>query len=595
MKRVYKCTAWLVLTFFVTSLGAPLAHAGDSDDEYYASQVEQRVALRGSLEEQYQDAMKRQQEIQAQLDELDRYRPANQEEQDYLSRQRDQLKEYYERNDTILGRTRTRLTEVYNNLQSDYAKVKSSSNPRLQQLGDVIGAAGASSFVAPLAARPTVGELGASGGYLFNRARLGTVNARIGADGTGGLYNRAATGLGTAAANNSAMATQLSGTKWVSVGNPGEAGFRLQPQQANGQFTKGSLRPPSDLSPTQQARWADSMLTLKNSNMNITHELNVAQRQLRATTSAKGKQILEARIESLKGKQSQLQSDIKKFESETAPQHTPKGQLKAMAISAGKWAAMSVGITIGANVVNQLSQNGWDPRAVDWKAATADVRTAQFWGGTAGSFIGSYGASIIASALPGGPFVKALAAVGGAAIGWQVGSGNLANTDWMQLGVTTVGSTIGMLIGQAICPIPGLGAILGGIAGHWLSNKVLTLVRDWLATPTSTSEGNSQAYDYGDGYQNPAQSGGYQGGDPSIGGGYQQGGDTGGYGQAQIAELKTERDRAYKEWMAAQNEYPRDLQKVEQALRAFQERTRQLRALQSSASMSDYDRYGNRR
>lgn len=594
MKRVYKCTAWLVLTFFVTSLGAPLAHAGNSDDDYYASQVEQRVALRGSLEQQYQDAMKRQQEIQAQLDEIDRYQPKSQEEQDQLSRQRSQLREYFERNDTILGRTKERLTEVYNNLQADYTKVSNSTSPRLQQLGDVIGAAGASSFVAPLAARPTVGELGASGGYLFNKARLGTVNVRIGADGTSGLYNRAATGLGNAATNNAAAATQLQGTKWVKVGTPGDAGFRLQPQQANGQFAKGSLRPPEGLSPTQQARWADNMVSLKGSHANITHDLNIAQRQLRATTSAKGKAILEARVKSLQSKQASLQGDINKFEAETAPQHTPKGQLKTMAISAGKWAAMSVGITIGANVVTQLSNNGWDPRAVDWKAATADIRTTQFWGGTAGSFLGSYGASIIASALPGGPFVKALAAVGGAAIGWQVGSGNLANTDWTQLGVTTVGATIGMLIGQAICPIPGLGAILGGIAGNWLANKALGMVRDWLATPTSTSSSQDQTYSYGDGYQNPAQSGGYQGGDPSVSGGYQDAG-SGGYSQAQIGSLKTERDQAYKEWMAAQNEYPRDLAKVEQALRSFQEKTRQLRSLQAGSSMSDYDRYGNRR
>ncbi len=597
MKRVYTCTAWIVLTFFVTSLGVPLtAYAGSAEDDYYASQVEQRVALRGSLDTQYQSAMKRQQDIQQQINQLDAFDPYNQSERDQLARQKEQLQEFYDRNATIVNRTKDKLVTVFNELQDDFRNVSNSSNPKLQQLGAVIGAIGASSYIAPLAVRPTTAQLGASGKHIFNQARVSTVNARIGTDGTSGLYNRAATGLGNSAVAHSNMASQLSGTKWIKVGTPGQAGFRLQPQQANGQFSKGSLQPPKGYSATQQASWANNMITLKNTNFNVTHQLNVAQQQLRSTTSAAGQKVLKARIDSLQNTQTRLNNDIAKFKQETAPQHTPKGQLKTMAVSAGKWAAMSVGITIGANAINQMSQNGWDPRAVDWKAASADLRTKQFWGGTAGSFIGSYGASIVASALPGGPFVKALFAIGGAAVGWQVGSGNLATTDWTQLGVTTVGATIGMLIGQAICPIPGLGAIIGGIAGNWLANKGLKMVRDWLATPTSTSSSQDQTYSYNQNNQGQDQSGyatGYQGGDPSTSGGYTGGQSS--YSQDQVGKLKVERDQAYKEWMAAQNEYPRNLAKVEQALRTFQQRTRDLRSVQGSAQLSDFDRSGNRR
>ena len=50
-------------------------------------------------------------------------------------------------------------------------------------------------------------------------------------------------------------------------------------------------------------------------------------------------------------------------------------------------------------------------------------------------------------------------------------------TDWTELGVTSVGATIGATLGMALGPI---GSFLGGMAGHYLSKWLLDTIREKL-------------------------------------------------------------------------------------------------------------------
>lgn len=58
----------------------------------------------------------------------------------------------------------------------------------------------------------------------------------------------------------------------------------------------------------------------------------------------------------------------------------------------------------------------------------------KFWGGLAGDFVFTAVLTGLAGALPGGSFLKMLLPIGGGFVGWEVGSGNLRNTNWMALG-----------------------------------------------------------------------------------------------------------------------------------------------------------------
>jgi hypothetical protein len=149
--------------------------------------------------------------------------------------------------------------------------------------------------------------------------------------------------------------------------------------------------------------------------------------------------------------------------------------MKAVAASAVKWGGLSVGITLASNVATQFVQN---KGKVDWGSATDFLRDGKFWGGTAGGFVGAMAGGAIAAAVPGGPFVKALLSIGGASVGHQIGSGQIGKTDWLGLGVTTLGSAAGTALGMSVGgPV---GALVGGIAGQMLTQFVYDKVKDYL-------------------------------------------------------------------------------------------------------------------
>jgi hypothetical protein len=211
-------------------------------------------------------------------------------------------------------------------------------------------------------------------------------------------------------------------------------------------------------------------------------------------------------IKRLQGEQKQLNKDIKTAEKGERSPSAAKNMVK----SAAKWALFSTALTVSMRAIDQLRENDWDVSSIDWSDAVAPLKTPEFWGGTAGSF----GLSMLASAvIPGGTWLKTLGAIGGAAVGWQIGSGNLRHTDWGELGASTLGSTIGTILGSALGPV---GAFLGGLAGHFLATWALGKIRDWLEEgSTAYSSDDRQVVDL-DGDVTPYAGGGRSRDGPSA-------------------------------------------------------------------------------
>ncbi len=269
------------------------------------------------------------------------------------------------------------------------------------------------------------------------------------------------------------------------------------------------------------------------------------------TAGTKTGEVLSRTGERIQGQKTKLDGEIAQYK-ETHQGHWA-ARARQLGASAAKWAAFSAGVAVTSRAIESWRQTG----RVDWGYATQDLRDTRFWTGTAGSFVGSMAASAlvsgISSAIPGGAFLRTFAAIGGAAVGWQVGSGNLANTDWMQLGATTVGATIGAILGGAFGPV---GAILGGMLGHFVADYLLNVVRNWASVP-------SESYSYDQAYQGTGPA--YGGGSPDQAYPGQYGGSPGyagsGPGQAPMQPaypkpdgaygLKQERDRLYSEFREA--------------------------------------------
>lgn len=230
-------------------------------------------------------------------------------------------------------------------------------------------------------------------------------------------------------------------------------------------------------------------------------QASTAIRDLKAQAKSAPKEArksINQEIKRLQGEQKQLNKDIKAAEKGERGPSAAKNMVK----SAAKWALFSTALTVSMRAFDQLRENDWDISSIDWSDATAPLKTPEFWGGTAGSF----GLSMLASAvIPGGTWMKTLGAIGGAAVGWQIGSGNLRHTDWAELGASTLGSTIGTILGSALGPV---GAFLGGLAGHFLATWALGKVRDWLEEgSTSYSSDDRQVVDL-DGDVTPYAGGG---------------------------------------------------------------------------------------
>ena len=210
------------------------------------------------------------------------------------------------------------------------------------------------------------------------------------------------------------------------------------------------------------------------------------------------------------------------------------------------------------------------------KGAGAMLKEGWFWGGTAGSFVGSMAGTAIASAIPGGALIKTLFAVGGAAIGWQAGSGNLENTDWTKLGATTVGATVGAIAGGILLSFLGpFGPMIGGMVGHVVAGWLVDKVRSWMAADNVTYARPEQNQNYTQSSDQAQMGSAYS--DQTD---YSQSNQNSVGGEASV--LGAERNTIMTEIRAAMEAMPPDMRRVAQLQQRLTQVDRSLNAQRSA-------------
>lgn len=628
--------------------------ANDGARERYIDTVRSDMAVTEEVERQYREAERRQAQYDEHLrywQSMQGYPPPQgQSEASWRDQVRSQVEKFQgwaATNTEHLRRSGERLQVQYQRMNRHSEAVRASRDEIVKQnLGTLIGVAGMSRWVAPVTpvvnpatgasvnpGRITGGELAGGAAQVSRQAAsaaIGSNPQRLQAAG------QAATGYGARAADaRAALPTQGSSGLTGAVGLRGSVGA---PAGAPESFVQWSAVPraPSggasagpgvyELHQVRMVRGANGTYApageplarvatdipvnvqrgrnwVASADTRAAAEATAVQRQAR-TQAQQGIDSIKLRAQEQAGTRSgellnrsgeRLQArkdalDAKSAEYAQQNQGHWGQRASYLAQSAAKWAVFSAGVAVTSRAIESYRQDG----RIDWGYATQDLRSGTFWTGTAGSFVGSMAASAlvsgISSAVPGGAFLRTAAAIGGAAVGWQVGSGNLANTDWTQLGVTTVGATIGSILGSAFGPI---GTILGGMIGHFVADFLLNKVRDWLETPSDAYAGREQQYP---GSGSPYAGGGYDPGQappPDGGGGTPYAGQYPGQyagpqapsgGSGGTAELARERGRLYQEFLAAQQQG--DVARARELFDQYRALDQQIQAARRSPQLS---------
>lgn len=126
------------------------------------------------------------------------------------------------------------------------------------------------------------------------------------------------------------------------------------------------------------------------------------------------------------------------------------GQVRS---KAGGWGLLTPLIVFGAKAV----EAGYEDGHFDWSEAGSFVKSPTFWKGFAGDALFSWLAGTLAGMLPGGALIRNFVAISGGFLGWEVGTGNLAHTDW--------GNLFGQILAASAVQT-GLG-LLGFSMGGW--------------------------------------------------------------------------------------------------------------------------------
>jgi hypothetical protein len=521
-----------------------------------------------------------------------------------------QFDEWRNRNRVHVDRVAEKFNKQVDRMRRHQKTVELSRDEVVRQnLGTVIGVAGMSRWVAPInptvnpstgailnPGRPTAASIGgaaAQGGRIVTRAAIGNNPARLQNAGSsaakwGGEAGAARANLPTQGQSLLRGLFGFRSSPGVPSGATSYRTWQAHPTNAAngpGQYvlrqvnvTVGANGQATNVTPVQGGRtvntgiavnsqganggWAQSRASADLANaraMNMQgrtqarqgiQDMRLAARQHAGTQTGR---VLNRTGQAMEARANRLDQRIEEYRSN---QQGQPSQLRALAGSAAKWAAFSAGMAVTTRAIESYRQNG----DIDWGYATQDLRNTRFWTGTGGAFLGSMAASALASALPGGAFVRTFAAIGGAAIGFQAGSGNLAHTDWAQLGATTLGSTIGAIAFSAFGP---LGTIIGGMLGHFIADKLLSMWRDFSEAPADSYASRAE-------YTQGTRGGGaYGGGAPLSSGGRPGGGSYGqtgrgssgayggsssgssGSGGGDVVALRMELDRARNEFRAA--------------------------------------------
>jgi hypothetical protein len=451
--------------------------SGDDRDSY-VSDVTSRASLYQELEDKQREAQARRESIEAEISYLRSQTPPSGADSTLWYRAQNEqitsLNDYLYKNDDNISKYESSLKSVKTNLDNDRKFIMNSDDPDLQQsLGTLIGIAGIAGI--PVMSRPTMGTLKASVGRSLMGTRLNSTTKAL---------TKASATQSTLQANASAMTAPVKGTWTTHVAANGDLVLQNGTQTKN-LGVKAQVKSANGTMIDNQAGYAkaEHYTQIQNAKSGLSHSIETLKYERSVAKNAKAQKAIDSKIKELETKQTKLNEDIAKADSEKT---TTGSAMKNLAMSAAKWAAFSVALTITTRAFSELKANNWDFKAIDWGNVVEPLKTAEFWGGTAGSFAGSM---LLTSLIPGGAFVKTLAGIGGAALGWQLGSGNLMETDWMELGVSSVGATIGATLGMALGPI---GSFLGGMAGHYLSTWLLGWVRDKLHPGYSANDRTAQ-------------------------------------------------------------------------------------------------------
>ena len=601
MRRRIRLLSVITLAFYFLTLSAPILQAQsfpfayeDTDyddsgynDEDFINNVYEVEANRQLLTDQYNEQLENRDKAYDAISQLEKMdAPSGWDKSEwssYVSNKVADLKNYAQDRDSFLSRTQSKIKSYVGELQGFRSTIKQSDNPQVQELGPWVSVAGSTAAVPVYSPyRPTAAGMAGDLGQAARYASRGTINARIGSPGSTGLYQNVAGRVQTAATNagtasQAAASTSVKYTPQI-VGSGPNARVHLVPEVSGTYYGNNGPKTIKTNIPgqikTADGTWIDNksgvsyakdMGSLQSSRRVI--ELSIAKHKnaLASTTNQKVANQINKQIKSLEAKRAKLDGNINEYNSNNMGM---KQKAIGLAKSAGKWAAFSVGAAYVGNVYGQLSNNGWKMSQVNWGmgegGAGAMLKEGWFWGGTAGSFVGSMAGTAIASAIPGGAFVKTLFAIGGAAVGWQAGSGNLKNTDWTKLAATTVGSTIGAIAGGVLLSFLGpFGAMIGGMIGHVVAGWIVDKVRNWLAADNITYERpSSENYDQ-------VQSGS----DPYVGSYYgddNQQNSSGSIDSSAASILGQERNSIVTEMKAAMEQMPPDMSKVAQLQQRLQ-------------------------
>ena len=141
--------------------------------------------------------------------------------------------------------------------------------------------------------------------------------------------------------------------------------------------------------------------------------------------------------------------------------------------NAGGWGWKSLLVAASSAAASEFHASRADGRVYDLNNVFNFVKQPKFWGGLAGDLTLTYIVASLAPAIPGGIFVQTLATVAAGFVGFELGSGNIKNTDWLSIGIQSVvatGAYLGTMalvgaIGLPFAPLIATAASIGAALG----------------------------------------------------------------------------------------------------------------------------------
>ena len=153
--------------------------------------------------------------------------------------------------------------------------------------------------------------------------------------------------------------------------------------------------------------------------------------------------------------------------------------------NAGGWGWKSILVAASSAAASEFHASRADGRVYDLNNVFNFVKQPKFWGGLAGDLALTYIVASLAPAIPGGIFVRTLATVAAGFVGFELGSGNIKNTDWLSIGIQSFVATgaylgtaaiigaIGLPFAPLIATAASIGAALGAafLLEKWRGKK----------------------------------------------------------------------------------------------------------------------------